>query len=72
MKNSAVERFGVVAEEVAEVDENLVVYDSEGKAGISITSLVYYLVRAVQELGEEINTLKNKITDLENKLGDAR
>ena len=52
---------GLIAEDTAEVVDNLVVYDDDGiPMGIKYTKTVAYLVEAVKELTAKINALENK------------
>lgn len=51
--------YGLIAQEVMEIDGNLVVGGGESPYGISTLYLVDILVKAVQELSAEVEELKN-------------
>ena len=53
--------YGFIADEVEKVNKELVFYNEDGTlAGVEYNSMIAILTKAVQELQEQINELKNK------------
>jgi hypothetical protein len=52
--------YGLIGEEVEQVFPELVISDSEGKKGIKTSDLIFILLKAIQELKEEIDMLKQR------------
>jgi hypothetical protein len=58
---TAIQRPGLIAEEVEKILPNVVIKDDAGTpSGISYTNLVAYLIESIKELKAEIDTLKGK------------
>jgi hypothetical protein len=56
---SAINRAGLIAEEVEQVLPNIIQKDKEGNpSGIQYTNLIAYLVESIKELKTEIDSLK--------------
>jgi hypothetical protein len=60
MKEDDVEQIGFIAQEVEEVIKEVVHTDNMNMKGLSYGNLTAVLVKAIQELQEQINELKNK------------
>ena len=61
-------QYGLIAEDVESVNPNFVFYNSDGKlAGVHYDRLVTPLIKAIQELKSENDSLKSRIEILENK-----
>ena len=71
-KDNKFEKIGVIAQQVQSVEESLVVKDMDSKQShsdylrISYYDAIPYLIKAVQELSEENNKLKNKLEEIIN------
>lgn len=71
-KDNKFEKIGAIAQQVQSVEEGLVVYDMDDKQTyndylrINYYDTIPYLIKAVQELSEENNKLKNKLEELIN------
>ena len=71
-KDNKFEKIGAIAQQVQSVEKNLVVKDMDSKQShsdylrISYYDAIPYLIKAVQELSEENNKLKNKLEELIN------
>ena len=71
-KDNKFEKIGAIAQQVQLVEESLVVYDMDDKQTyndylrINYYDTIPYLIKAVQELSEENNKLKNKLEELIN------
>ncbi|MDB6213241.1 tail fiber domain-containing protein, partial [Gemella haemolysans] len=71
-KDNKFEKIGAIAQQVQSVEESLVVYDMDDKQTyndylrINYYDTIPYLIKAVQELSEENNKLKNKLEELIN------
>ncbi|MEZ7741826.1 tail fiber domain-containing protein [Gemella sp. 20925_1_85] len=71
-KDNKFEKIGAIAQQVQSVEESLVVKDMDSKQSysdylrISYYDTIPYLIKAVQELSEENNKLKNKLEELIN------
>lgn len=71
-KNNKFEKIGAIAQQVQSVEESLVVHDMDDKQTyndylrINYYDTIPYLIKAVQELSEENNKLKNKLEELIN------
>ena len=71
-KDNKFEKIGAIAQQVQSVEESLVVKDMDSKQShsdylrISYYDAIPYLIKAVQELSEENNKLKNKLEELIN------
>ena len=72
IKDNKFEKIGAIAQQVQSVEESLVVYDMDNKQTyndylrINYYDTIPYLIKAVQELSEENNKLKNKLEELIN------
>ena len=59
-KENNVKEMGVIAEEIAEILPDVVLYDSEGKVdSVSYGRITAVLIEAIKDLKKEINELKN-------------
>ena len=71
-KDNKFEKIGAIAQQVQSVEESLVVHDMDDKQTyndylrINYYDTIPYLIKAVQELSEENNKLKNKLEELIN------
>ena len=71
-KDNKFEKIGAIAQQVQSVEESLVVKDMDSKQShsdylrISYYDTIPYLIKAVQELSEENNKLKNKLEEIIN------
>ena len=71
-KDNKFEKIGAIAQQVQSVEQSLVVKDMDSKQShsdylrISYYDAIPYLIKAVQELSEENNKLKNKLEELIN------
>ena len=71
-KDNKFEKIGAIAQQVQSVEESLVVHDMDDKQTyndylrISYYDAIPYLIKAVQELSEENNKLKNKLEEIIN------
>ena len=71
-KDNKFEKIGAIAQQVQSVEETLVVKDMDSKQShsdylrISYYDAIPYLIKAVQELSEESNKLKNKLEEIIN------
>ena len=71
-KDNKFEKIGAIAQQVQSVEESLVVHDMDSKQShsdylrISYYDAIPYLIKAVQELSEENNKLKNKLEEITN------
>lgn len=71
-KDNKFEKIGAIAQQVQSVEESLVVHDMDSKQShsdylrISYYDAIPYLIKAVQELSEENNKLKNKLEEIIN------
>ena len=71
-KDNKFEKIGAIAQQVQSVEETLVVKDMDSKQShsdylrISYYDAIPYLIKAVQELSEENNKLKNKLEEIIN------
>ena len=71
-KDNKFEKIGAIAQQVQSVEESLVVKDMDSKQShsdylrISYYDAIPYLIKAVQELSEENNKLKNKLEEIIN------
>ena len=71
-KDNKFEKIGAIAQQVQSVEESLVVKDMDSKQTqtdylrISYYEAIPYLIKAVQELSEENNKLKNKLEEIIN------
>lgn len=71
-KDNKFEKIGAIAQQVQLVEESLVVHDMDDKQTyndylrINYYDTIPYLIKAVQELSEENNKLKNKMEELIN------
>ena len=72
IKDNKFEKIGAIAQQVQSVEESLVVYDMDNKQTyndylrINYYDTIPYLIKAVQELSEENNKLKNKLEEIIN------
>ena len=72
-KDNKFEKIGAIAQQVNSVDENLVIKDEFDKVNNDYLRIKYYdtipyLIKAVQELSEENDNLKLRLTKLEDKI----
>lgn len=72
-KDNKFEKIGAIAQQVQSVDETLVIKDEVDKVNNDYLRIKYYdtipyLIKAVQELSEENNNLKLRLTKLEDKI----
>lgn len=71
-KDNKFEKIGAIAQQVQSVEESLVIHDMDDKQTyndylrINYYDTIPYLIKAVQELSEENNKLKNKLEELIN------
>ena len=71
-KDGKFEKIGAIAQQVQSVDEDLVVHDMDDKQTyndylrINYYDTIPYLIKAVQELSQQNNELKNKLEELIN------
>ena len=71
-KDNKFEKIGAIAQQVQSVEKSLVVKDMDSKQShsdylrISYYDAIPYLIKAVQELSEENNKLKNKLEEIIN------
>lgn len=71
-KDNKFEKIGAIAQQVQSVEESLVVKDMDSKQShndylrISYYDTIPYLIKAVQELSEENNKLKQKLEEIIN------
>ena len=71
-KDNKFEKIGAIAQQVQSVEESLVVKDMDSKQShndylrINYYDTIPYLIKAVQELSEENNKLKNKLEEIIN------
>ena len=71
-KDNKFEKIGAIAQQVQLVEESLVVHDMDDKQTyndylrINYYDTIPYLIKAVQELSEENNKLKNKMEEITN------
>ena len=71
-KDNKFEKIGAIAQQVQSVDEDLVVHDMDDKQTyndylrINYYDTIPYLIKAVQELSQQNNELKNKLEELIN------
>ena len=71
-KDNKFEKIGAIAQQVQSVEESLVVKDMDSKQShsdylrISYYDTIPYLIKAIQELSEENNKLKNKLEEIIN------
>ena len=72
IKDNKFEKIGAIAQQVQSVEASLVVHDMDDKQTyndylrINYYDSIPYLIKAVQELSEENNKLKNKLEELIN------
>jgi hypothetical protein len=58
---SAIQRPGLIAEEVDKILPNIVIKDENGApSSIAYTNLIAYLIESIKELKQEIDILKSK------------
>jgi hypothetical protein len=62
-------KYGFIAQEVQEVIPEIVSTDSTGTIGLDTVSMIPFLVKAIKEQQEVINTLKVEIQNIKNELG---
>ena len=73
-KDGKFEKIGVIAQQVQSVEESLIVHDMDDRQTyndylrIKYYDTIPYLIKAVQELSEENNNLKLRLTKLEDKI----
>lgn len=71
-KDNKFEKIGAIAQQVQSVEESLVVKDMDSKQShsdylrISYYDTIPYLIKAIQELSQQNNELKNKLEELIN------
>lgn len=71
-KDNKFEKIGAIAQQVQSVEESLVVHDMDDKQTyndylrINYYDTIPYLIKAVQELSEENNKLKQKLEEITN------
>lgn len=71
-KDNKFEKIGAIAQQVQSIEESFVVQDMDDKQTyndylrISYYNTIPYLIKAVQELSEENNKLKNKLEEIIN------
>ncbi len=59
-KQTNQKEIGLIAEEVAEILPDIILYDSEGKPdSVSYGRITAVLIEAIKDLKKEINELKN-------------
>ena len=76
-KDGKFEKLGAIAQQVKEVDDSLVVNDMDDKQTfndhlrINYYDTIPYLIKAVQELSEQVNTLTKRVEELERSKKDG-
>ena len=71
-KDNKFEKIGAIAQQVQSVEESLVVKDMDSKQShsdylrISYYDTIPYLIKAIQELSQQNNELKNKLEEITN------
>jgi hypothetical protein len=62
-------KYGFIAQEVQQVIPEIVSTDSTGTIGLDTVSMIPFLVKAIKEQQEVINTLKVEIQNIKSELG---
>jgi precorrin-6B methylase 2 len=62
-------KFGFIAQEVQEIIPEIVSTDSTGTLGLDTVSMIPFLVKAIKEQQEIIDSLKSEIQNIKNQLG---
>lgn len=63
--------FGVIAQELKEINENYVIYDEQNDTWqINNLNVINLLIKAIQELSQENNEIKKENEQLKNKIND--
>jgi hypothetical protein len=62
-------KYGFIAQEVQEVIPEIVSTDSTGTLGLDTVSMIPFLVKAIKEQQEVINSLKAEIQNIKSELG---
>jgi hypothetical protein len=62
-------KYGFIAQEVQQVIPEIVSTDSTGTLGLDTVSMIPFLVKAIKEQQEVINTLKVEIQNIKSELG---
>ena len=76
-KDGKFEKLGAIAQQVQEIDDSLVVNDMDDKQTfndhlrINYYDTIPYLIKAVQELSEQVNTLTKRVEELERSSKDG-
>ena len=76
-KDGKFEKLGAIAQQVQSVDDSLVVNDMDDKQTfndhlrINYYDTIPYLIKAVQELSEQVNTLTKRVEELERSSKDG-
>lgn len=76
-KDGKFEKLGAIAQQVQSVDDSLVVNDMDDKQTfndhlrINYYDTIPYLIKAVQELSEQVNTLTKRVEELERSKKDG-
>ena len=76
-KDGKFEKLGAIAQQVQSVDDSLVVNDMDDKQTfndhlrINYYDTIPYLIKAVQELSEQVNTLTERVEELERSKKDG-
>ena len=76
-KDGKFEKLGAIAQQVKSVEDSLVVHDMDDKQTfndhlrINYYDTIPYLIKAVQELSEQVNTLTKRVEELERSKKDG-
>ena len=62
-------KYGFIAQEVQQVIPEIVSTDSTGTLGLDTVSMIPFLVKAIKEQQEVINSLKTEIQNIKSELG---
>ena len=65
-KDNKFEEIGLIAQDLKEINENFVSEKEDGLLILNEDSLRMYILKAIQELSEENNKLKNKLEEIIN------
>ncbi len=70
-KDQSREQIGLIADEVAKVDNRLVTYDSNGDIhGFNYEQYTAWITKAVQELNTKVDTMKGAVRSVEENWQD--
>ena len=63
-ENAGVENFGFLAQDVKKIMPNIVVTDENGTLAVDYIALIPLLVEAIKEQSTQIDSLKNKVSEI--------